>query len=856
MKVSFIQILSCLVLWLHVLPSYGQDVNINVPIYQNKLFSNKINITTNGQLVDWSKTNNNSVRTYSGTEIDLLTAGTEITPFTSTSSQFFAAEIQRGAEKKYKIGAWYHGNWYLEANLADRRPSYFGEKGKYANYQNKIADVWQGPRNVSIGQDFYQLGATPGINNDASIGASTSVKVPGLQSTINGETNLINYKDSHKPLLGFYDLADKRVIDKQIEMALSRGLSYFGFYTGYLGTSGICSYSNTVINNFKESSYNQSQNYAFKYMISIYELSKDSADKSDVNYYDRVSSIISDQLAISNNSSILHQACLTDNDRPVLCLSPTFIDFNTAQFTAFATLLKKNIFKRFNIEPILLIVTTRGSYKNIDLSTYLAATATLNNGSTKSVFDGYIGFQHLMPQISKNENYDELTQDFYNCLNCKDGTKFGDNYASRSAKYEDGFKSVYGVEKLNDYLNQTIGGSTTKYNIPSISVNFDSRPWLPSEKLNSTINEKGHSNEYANKFFYNNTPEAFGQYLQSYKTYIDANPTSHNMLICYAWNEWGESGIIEPSVGYGYQYLDQIQGVFGVGSTNNSDPEITGFSTTYEEWVKGASWGNYSNDNDRVPGADPDNDGISNIFEYAFDTSPSSRDLYTLNSSSKIYSKDGYTSLYLKYPRDFRKNDLIYFVEYSKNLASDQYQTWDLYNETNWENNSNSFWGVDRSIDINNPIESRSIYCTSSIITNLANMCGSNPKNYPNERCWMLLNNAQQLRLAIAKANGNKLTSYYFPNSKGGSGTSLRKDFEAESLNYQEIFFYPNPVENIIYFNRKFEGKIEVMDLNGRVIIDKIINDNQLSVSILNSGIYLIRFSDNNSIKSLKFIKF
>lgn len=59
--------------------------------------------------------------------------------------------------------------------------------------------------------------------------------------------------------------------------------------------------------------------------------------------------------------------------------------------------------------------------------------------------------------------------------------------------------------------------------------------------------------------------QAFTAHLQTVKRYLDRHPKSTaRTFIVYAWNEWGEGGIIEPSRTLGYACLDALTSVFGL----------------------------------------------------------------------------------------------------------------------------------------------------------------------------------------------------------------------------------------------------------------------------------------------------
>jgi hypothetical protein len=73
--------------------------------------------------------------------------------------------------------------------------------------------------------------------------------------------------------------------------------------------------------------------------------------------------------------------------------------------------------------------------------------------------------------------------------------------------------------------------------------------------------------------------------------------------------------------------------------------------------------------------------------------------------------------------------------------------------------------------------------------------------------------------------------------------------------NEEQIRFYPNPVQNIMYFSQK-ANLVEVIDITGKLVLTDR-NVNQINLSALQNGIYLIRLKlneNNNLIR--KFIKY
>ncbi len=60
----------------------------------------------------------------------------------------------------------------------------------------------------------------------------------------------------------------------------------------------------------------------------------------------------------------------------------------------------------------------------------------------------------------------------------------------------------------------------------------------------------------------NNTPQAIGQALVLAKEYADAHPQQQPLITINSWNEWTEGSYLEPDDLYGYGYLEEIKKVF------------------------------------------------------------------------------------------------------------------------------------------------------------------------------------------------------------------------------------------------------------------------------------------------------
>jgi hypothetical protein len=74
------------------------------------------------------------------------------------------------------------------------------------------------------------------------------------------------------------------------------------------------------------------------------------------------------------------------------------------------------------------------------------------------------------------------------------------------------------------------------------------------------------------------------------------------------------------------------------------------------------------------------------------------------------------------------------------------------------------------------------------------------------------------------------------------------------------FFIYPNPVTHELTIhmndNRQTEADLELMDINGRVLIKKTIrNDDKIDCEDLIPGMYILRINQNGSFIDIKLIK-
>jgi hypothetical protein len=71
-----------------------------------------------------------------------------------------------------------------------------------------------------------------------------------------------------------------------------------------------------------------------------------------------------------------------------------------------------------------------------------------------------------------------------------------------------------------------------------------------------------------------------------------------------------------------------------------------------------------------------------------------------------------------------------------------------------------------------------------------------------------------------------------------------------------EAIFYPNPANDVLYLrNISPSVSVAVFDPGGRMLIDGKMNDNQIDISMLDKGMYLLKLTDQNEVITVTFIK-
>jgi len=147
--------------------------------------------------------------------------------------------------------------------------------------------------------------------------------------------------------------------------------------------------------------------------------------------------------------------------------------------------------------------------------------------------------------------------------------------------------------------------------------------------------------------------------------------------------------------------------------------------------------------------------------------------------------------------------------------------------------------------------------------------CGSDPRgdmymnymDFTDDICMNMFSTGQRKRARALFETGGARNSILY--SKGLNVSTIQgaqlPDFYPQWLHVQ---IYPNPATSVVnlYFeyDERWKGrKMEILDINGKIVISKIISSKiqQIDVSVLNAGIYFIRAEKEEEKLHAKFIK-
>lgn len=76
-----------------------------------------------------------------------------------------------------------------------------------------------------------------------------------------------------------------------------------------------------------------------------------------------------------------------------------------------------------------------------------------------------------------------------------------------------------------------------------------------------------------------------------------------------------------------------------------------------------------------------------------------------------------------------------------------------------------------------------------------------------------------------------------------------------ENFSFNDFKLYPNPTSNYINFESKFAFNLKMYDIKGNLVLTKQNASNQVNISNLSAGIYLIKIDCNGTFLSKKIVK-
>lgn len=114
--------------------------------------------------------------------------------------------------------------------------------------------------------------------------------------------------------------------------------------------------------------------------------------------------------------------------------------------------------------------------------------------------------------------------------------------------------------------------------------------------------------------------------------------------------------------------------------------------------------------------------------------------------------------------------------------------------------------------------------------------------------------------LVVGDTFSNKADIYFdynFPIATNEAITTVQSNLSTQEISKSEISIYPNPAKEILTFKTKEKvKKAEIYDVNGRLIkVELGISNNQIDVSSLKTGTYVIKAISDKKYYQAKFIK-
>jgi len=133
-----------------------------------------------------------------------------------------------------------------------------------------------------------------------------------------------------------------------------------------------------------------------------------------------------------------------------------------------------------------------------------------------------------------------------------------------------------------------------------------------------------------------------------------------------------------------------------------------------------------------------------------------------------------------------------------------------------------------------------------------------NPSSYwsiPSQSAWPFNANEWYLMINLAITQAGPNSNTVFPNQMEIDYVRVYQEntTSIESVRQNENIIYPNPSNNYMVFKGKNLKYIRIYNIEGRLILDKILNQNKtINVEHLDSGMYLVELEDSFGVKTNK----
>jgi hypothetical protein len=385
--------------------------------------------------------------------------------------------IRSSAAEPYRIGVWYLTE-FNSAMLNTGTPSSLTKQARSVLGRSDKLAYW------------------------GSLAASTPQHAES-QIAISADNNLEN----RRPLIGFYDLMDQTVVNKEIREAASEGIDFFAFYWYIDADTGVDTRTekSAPIAKF----FNSPDAHLMQFVLAPIVVQKKGTPYT--------LSIWKEKTVPEIISYMKSPYWLRINGHPVLINFSVHFANNSppSDYREAHEFLEASIEASIGITPIEVVVLgPQADYRNITWRSSALGDA-----------DAFTCFS-FGPSLNE-EPYDVFSSLF-----------------------------IHDMKKQISYLNSHI-----PY-IPCGSTGQDRRLWDELWK-GTTLYQTSMARLH---WTIKPTSQQFRNHLQEIKAIIDKNPNNtFHAAILYSWNEWGEGAAqIEPSQNDKYSYADQIRDVFNL----------------------------------------------------------------------------------------------------------------------------------------------------------------------------------------------------------------------------------------------------------------------------------------------------